>query len=125
MVAITYECPNCHQHSSHADKCPSYYEQPIPDIDGEWRVDHFTKGGANEWMVVTKTGRCVALANINDPRVAEAEMRQIVADHKVAKTQALLVDALLAAKKHIGRNPQSPALMPQIDAALKAAGVTE
>lgn len=26
MVAITYECPNCHQHSGHAENCPSWYE---------------------------------------------------------------------------------------------------
>lgn len=42
MIAITYECPNCHQHSGHAENCPSWYdtEPPAPRA-GEWeRVEH-------------------------------------------------------------------------------------
>lgn len=30
MIAITYECPNCHQHSGHAENCPSWYDTEPP-----------------------------------------------------------------------------------------------
>jgi small-conductance mechanosensitive channel len=32
MVAITYECPNCHWHQGHAEDCPSWYEQSNPSV---------------------------------------------------------------------------------------------
>jgi hypothetical protein len=57
-------------------------------------------------------GNYVALA------VDEQYAAQIVADRRAV---VLLVAALEAAKNHIGRKPQAPALMPQIDAALAAA----
>ena len=63
----------------------SYGPQPAPGAEGEWRVEHFTKDGADEWMVVKvidgKVIRTVALANTNDSEQAEREMRQIVRDH--------------------------------------------
>lgn len=47
MVAITYACPNCHQHSSHADGCPrsaadtcAYVHERVGIRCGGNRVNH-------------------------------------------------------------------------------------
>lgn len=94
-------------------------EQLTPDTEGEWRYIE-TRNGAE---VDTRPIRLRAhWDGLLEPEVVRELMRQVVADHN---SRALLVEALLAAKKEIGRKPQTPSLMPKIDAALKAAGVEE
>jgi hypothetical protein len=110
-------CRVCGQRPSHE----AHTNVPL-DAEGEWRYVETTYGAEVDTRPIRLRAHWDGLLESEDVRDL---MRQIVADHKAAKSQALLVEALLAAKKHIGRKPQSPSLMPKIDAALKAAGVEE
>jgi hypothetical protein len=98
--------------------------QPPSDSGGEWRVEHFTRDGADEWMVVTGMGRTVALSNINDSKLAEAEMKQIVSDHFAVSrlVQALedMIDLWAREQKIINGNLRNVEYDSQVIAARKA-----
>ena len=106
-------------------------EQIAPDTEGEWIYCHSINEFGNWHVRESGNGDCVAHAT------TERDAAQIVADHKSAKSQALLVEAL-----EIFRSTLTPILrdhavrgnadrtegyvlvaVNQIDAALKAAGI--
>jgi hypothetical protein len=97
--------------------------QPIPDTEGEWRVEAMPTHG---WRVVDATGQEI-VADV----YREEDAAQIVADHKAAKSQALLVEALreskslLTSQDELARVIAEPKVLGVIRAALKAAGVEE
>lgn len=109
MVAITYECPNCHRHQGHAEDCPSWYEQPsteqpasaagsIAFTDGTLRDVNNTNQLApapaaqetGEWrvavngsraIVIDDEGRSIAFGAGNSNKERQQHALQIVRDH--------------------------------------------
>jgi hypothetical protein len=98
--------------------------QPIPDTEGEWRVEAMPTHG---WRVVDATGQEI-VADV----YREEDAAQIISDHKAAKSQALLVEALrdITARAQFALTTPGfirgrDELQKAVDAALKAAGVAE
>lgn len=92
-----------------------------PDTEEEWRVVPMDIHG---WAIFDKDNAEI-VSNVYSEEIAA----QIVADHKAAKSQALLVEALkFSARVIIHSNPAGGVYAPvlqRIRAALKAAGVEE
>lgn len=105
--------------------------QPIPDTEGEWR----TVETINRSSIVDEFGELVAIGCGKSVRQRREHATQIVADHKAAKSQALLVEALRALKERAEFSLSTPGMVRGRDAlknaieaasaALKAAGVNE
>lgn len=100
--------------------------QPIPDTEGEWRYVETRHGAEVDTRPIRLRAHWNGMMLMADVR---GLMRQIVSDHKAAKSQALLVEALLAVKEILigcdaeWQSTRLKHLEPVIDAALKAAGV--
>jgi hypothetical protein len=107
--------------------------QPIPDTDGEWRQHEHRPS-----LIITNVRNEGAyydiIASTRDAKLPGHTATQIVADHKAAKSQALLIDALHEARGFACQHTwgkekvsarRAEALVCQIDAALKVAGVEE
>lgn len=99
-------------------------EQLPPDTEEEWRYEALPIHG---WRILNERG-AVIVCDIYSEEIA----MQIVADHKAAKSQALLVEALreITARAQIalttpGLIKGRDGLQKAVDTALKAAGVEE
>jgi hypothetical protein len=97
--------------------------QPIPDTEGEWRVDPESIHG---WRVIDGATERRIVGEV----YFEEDARQIAADHKAAKSQVLLVEALREIIERAQFALTTPGfirgrdeLQKAVDAALKAAGV--
>jgi hypothetical protein len=92
--------------------------QPIPDTEGEWSYTVVT----GRHKIHNAQGQQVATAD------SEESAAQIVADHKAAKSQALLVEAWRGVAIMLNTELKSFECEPwaqKVRAALKAAGVNE
>lgn len=99
-------------------------EQLTPDTEEEWRVVPYS-----DEMVEIVADKEVHIAFCAKSYAGRQYAAQIVADHKAAKSQALLVEALreskslLESSNELARVIAEPKVLGLIDAALKAAGV--